>query len=213
MPIQGKDLREATKQFTEHLNSVLNRTVTTYRLIHVIQPQTGRAYIHFRGPDGQPQAMPIVTRFGQMGLTISHYCEASRDREDDRLLTLHTVEYRYALTPEGNKEPIFRWEYVRDRHSSDAYWARHHIQGPIHIDLASEIVNLQDFHLPTGWVPIEEILRFCINDLGVKPLLEHDPQEEVRDENDPDEETPLWDRILEDSYNKFKTDFSPLGER
>ena len=29
---------------------------------------------------------------------------------------------------------------------------------------------LNELHLPTGWVPIEEVLRFCIDDLGVRPL-------------------------------------------
>jgi hypothetical protein len=30
--------------------------------------------------------------------------------------------------------------------------------------------SFNDWHLPTGWVPIEEIIRFCIVDLGVPPL-------------------------------------------
>jgi len=29
---------------------------------------------------------------------------------------------------------------------------------------------LNDLHLPTGWVRLEEVLRFCIVDLGVRPL-------------------------------------------
>ena len=42
-------------------------------------------------------------------------------------------------------------------------------------------VSLNDLHLPTGYVAVEEILRFCIADLGVR----------LRSRE--------WDRILLDS--------------
>lgn len=45
-------------------------------------------------------------------------------------------------------------------------------------------------HLPTGYVPFEEVLRFCIADLGVPPLAED------------------WDQILRDTYEQFKTEFA-----
>ena len=30
-------------------------------------------------------------------------------------------------------------------------------------------VPVEDFHLPTGYVIIEDIVRFCIEDLGARP--------------------------------------------
>jgi hypothetical protein len=35
-------------------------------------------------------------------------------------------------------------------------------------------------HIPTGWVTVEEIIRFLISDLGVKPK-EQDWEKELRD--------------------------------
>jgi len=50
---------------------------------------------------------------------------------------------------------------------------------------------LNDLHLPTGYVLLEEIIRFCIVDLGVRTL-------------DAD-----WNKTLEDSEEKFKKSFAP----
>ena len=55
-------------------------------------------------------------------------------------------------------------------------------------------MRLNDLHLPTGFTTIEEVLRFCIVDLGVTPLSDE------------------WDRVLTDSYEKFKGDFAPRGQ-
>jgi hypothetical protein len=51
-------------------------------------------------------------------------------------------------------------------------------------------VSLNDLHLPTGYVPFEEVLRFCIADLGVSPFAED------------------WDSVLQESYDLFKTEFT-----
>ncbi|CAN5749830.1 hypothetical protein BH23CHL2_BH23CHL2_14730 [soil metagenome] len=85
-------------------------------------------------------------------------------------MSLRTVWYRYTLRPEGHREPMFRWEYVAEPEGDDAFWARHHLQGPAPINVGSRYVSLNDLHVPTGPVPIEEIVRFCIIDLGVASL-------------------------------------------
>ncbi|MDI3339907.1 MAG: hypothetical protein QJR03_05170 [Sphaerobacter sp.] len=112
------------------------------------------------------------------------------------MCTLRTISYRYALYRDGIDEPILRWEYVR-LPGDNAQYCRHHLQGSIAVPLTDDRErhpSLNDWHLPTGWVTIEEVLRFCIVDLGVQPL------------------NPEWDSILRDSYERFKTEFSPLGE-
>jgi hypothetical protein len=88
---------------------------------------------------------------------------------DNRRVRLRAAWYRYTLQPEGHRDPMFRWEYVSEPEGGDAFWARHHIQGPAPIDVGSQYVSLNDLHVPTGPVLIEEVIRFCINDLGVAP--------------------------------------------
>jgi len=90
--------------------------------------------------------------------------------DDDGVASLRSVWYRYALRPDEHREPVFRWEYMREPEGDDAFWARHHIQGPAPINLGSQYVSLNALHVPTGLVQIEEVVRFCVNDLGALPL-------------------------------------------
>ena len=53
-------------------------------------------------------------------------------------------------------------------------------------------MDLQRFHLPTGYVPIEDIIRFCIVDLRAPPLSEN------------------WHELLEESYQKFRKGISSV---
>jgi hypothetical protein len=47
-------------------------------------------------------------------------------------------------------------------------------------------LNLEDLHLPTGWITVEEIIRFLICDFGVRPKSKN------------------WDVILQNSEDLFK---------
>jgi hypothetical protein len=95
-------------------------------------------------------------------------------------------------------EPLFRWEYVRfpepDEKGNIPQWCRHHIQGDIKLTFtddrgAEHQLPLNDWHTPTGWIPLEEVIRFCIVDLGVRAKSG-------------------WEQVLEESYQKFDTEFS-----
>lgn len=172
MTFEGRSAGAAVRAFIDHLNRLLVRTVTRSRLVlvPVPSPEPGQVWIQvaFR-QGGQPTTAPLRTRFGQMGLFLGQVCESRTS--GDGTYTLSTISYRYALTPEHTREPLLRWEYVRQPTDPDARWCRHHLQGPVPLRLADNLqVLLNDFHLPTGWVPIEEVLRFCIVDLGVRPL-------------------------------------------
>jgi hypothetical protein len=60
----------------------------------------------------------------------------------------------------------------------------------VNLPLLGPAVSLNDLHLPTGYVAFEEVLRFCIVDLGVHPLSDG------------------WDGVLRESYEQFKTEFT-----
>jgi hypothetical protein len=122
-----------------------------------------------------------------MELYLGQVCES---RLLGQLHRLQTVKYTYTLTPSGAQEPLFRWEYVRD--IGDDRWCRHHLQGPLALPVNDRggIVSLNDWHLPTGYVPFEEVLRFCVVDLGVTPLAAD------------------WHEVLRESYERFKADFT-----
>ncbi len=93
------------------------------------------------------------------------------------------------MTLEAAPESFLRWEYIRTP-EPQARGCRHHLQGRIPLlqqDGAPVLLN--HLHLSTGYVPFEEVLRFCIMDPGVRPLAED------------------WAETLQDSYQQFKTEF------
>jgi hypothetical protein len=192
VPIEDTSLGRAAQTFADHLNGLLARTITQSRLVRVTVPATGRVLISFRH-DGQPVAAPLKTREGTVFLAISQHCE-SRPTVDGAHRPV-TAEYRYALATAPDAEPVLRWEYVRHRDpagdGSEPQWCRHHIQGTTSIDFGTGTRSLNEFHVPTGFVLIEEVIRFLIVDLGAKPLSED------------------WARHLDESYDKFKMEFAP----
>lgn len=192
MPIEGRTLWEAGRAFCEHLNRLLATTVTQARLVPVARRDAARIFVAFRSRGGGPTAALLRTRFGLVALSVGQLCEALPTADGGQRLI--TVEYRYALTPGKldeamQREPLLRWEYVRDA-PDEARWCRHHLQGPVRLQIGRAGLSLNDLHLPTGYVTIEEVLRFCIVDLGVRPL------------------SPRWHRLLQESHQRFKDDFA-----
>lgn len=183
MPIQGRTPREAAQRFCDHVNHVLARTVAETRLVVFELPP--RIQVAFRQA-GQPIAARVHTRFGPMGLYLGQVCESIRT--SDSLYTLRTIEYKYTLTPGDANEPVLRWEYIREP-PVGAEWSRHHLQGPVQLQIHGHTVSLNDLHLPTGYVCFEDVLRFCIADLEVPPLSEE------------------WDQVLRESYERFRIEF------
>ncbi len=190
MAIEGATLEEATRAFREHLNGLLARTVTQARLMALAHRSRSRAplavMISLRLGGGAIEA-PLRTRYGLMHLYLGQRCESVERGRRHRLVT---AAYRYTLRAEGTRQPLLRWEYERRWPNSDARWCRHHLQGDVTLPVGGSNVSLNALHAPTGYVTVEEVLRFCIVDLGVEPLAAD------------------WHEQLEDSYARFKADFA-----
>ncbi|MCO5176630.1 MAG: hypothetical protein M9890_06620 [Thermomicrobiales bacterium] len=119
---------------------------------------------------------------------------------DRKQLRLRAVSYVYALQPHSWDDRIVRWEYVKFP-AQESFWCRHHLQGPLEFAIrdsrgAIHTSTLNEWHLPTGWVTIEEVIRFCLHDLEASALT--DRQE--------------WHAALNDSIEIFRTRFSAFGE-
>ncbi len=189
MPYLGATLKDAAHEFCDALNRILNTTVTKARLVEFgpkDQPNA-RRLVAFRQA-GSPVTAPLNTGFGPMGLYIGQVCDSLETKQGRQLVT---VEYQYTLTLDGAAEALLRWEYVRQ---PEGLWCRHHLQGPVPLAIGrrGESVPLNDLHLPTGYVTIEEVLRFCIMDLKIEPLSDD------------------WDAILTASYEKFRVEEGKL---
>lgn len=179
MPIEGKSLEAVSRQFCNQLNHLLSKTISQQRLVTIRLKE--RLNIAFRR-DGYAKPVKLRTRFGEMEFFVGLLCSADKIRE--RHFKLYISEYRYTLGFANSSEPIWRWEYHRQWTGQDDRWCRHHVQGDIPISQIN--LSLNDLHLPSGYVTIEDIIRFCIVDLRAKPL------------------SPNWHDILEESYQNFK---------
>jgi hypothetical protein len=152
--------------------------------------RNGRAEIGFR-QGGLVSAASLQTRYGPMELFLGQTCDGIEGQRER--VRLRTIAYKYSIAPAGANDPLFRWEFVRSP-SSNSFWCRHHRQGPVDVNIGGRTVNLNDWHLPTGWVPIEEIIRFCIVDLGVSPL-----DSSVDADGNPDWHGRLSERVENDA--------------
>jgi hypothetical protein len=142
-------------------------------------------------PRGYADAIPLKTNRGDMRLFLGQQCETRLTAEGEHQVA--TVTYQYKLFAPGggaDADALLRWEYVKRWPKPEDQWCRHHLQGPLTLPLGGE-VSLKDLHLPTGYVVIEDVIRFFINDLGVRPL------------------SPDWHKILEESYEQFRAESTP----
>ena len=170
--------------------------------------------IGFRSQGGHPEEACFNSDYGRLSLSLSQNCESKVI--GDGLHELRTVSYWYYLF-DAEGESFMRWEYHRhyptpedwplNRGKSEEAWvkpkyyARHHTQVETTVERNGRVFDLDRLHVPTGYVPIEDVIRFCIEDLGAK--FRH----RTRD----------WHGVLQESYRLFCQDFTKIqgsdGER
>jgi hypothetical protein len=174
----------AARRFTDSLNELLAKTITQHRLVGI--SNGAAAMIGFR-QGGAPTRARLTTKYGPVNLYVGQICES-------KLVPggygVATTNYKYTLTRGDQSEPFLRWEYLKKWPHTSSRWCRHHVQGAVDLSVgAGHSVSLNDVHLASGYVTLEEVIRFCIVDLGVKPLGR------------------TWHSTLEASYSAFKGTF------
>ena len=179
----GRTPRDVFVTFHAHITGLLNRTITDapLSLIHNEKRQT-RASIDFRR-NNEAIAAPLFKP--GIFLCIGQLLEV--EQQKDKTWKLRTIQYRYRIqaTDDPGDNHCLRWEYV-SRKIRNKQHCRNHFQAPLSFQLSQHELSLEDGHLPTGWVTIEEIIRFLIVDVRVPP------------------KNGDWDAELQSSEEKFK---------
>jgi hypothetical protein len=166
------DFTGAVAALRDRLNRLLHRTITPQPLVMTVAaPGLGgarRMQLTFR--QGGLVLARLQSRFGVLGLYVGQLWEARRDDQDGPPAVL--MKYRYALHvgTDITSEPVVRWEFDRRPADPEATWSRRHLQGPVPLSFGPVTVSLNALHLPTGVVTLEDVIRFCVHDLGVPPL-------------------------------------------
>ncbi len=165
MPIIGRTPGECTNTFRRHVARLVSRTITTRFPVRVIEREH-RIIVSLS--DGAAP-FPVDTKLGRLFFSLGQALEAVR--EDDGAYRLRTLEYWYRLQETGDPKcnAFLRWEYVRPRSAAVAAAPRHHVHARASVPVAAANLDLNKVHVPTGWVTMEEVIRFLIHELGVEP--------------------------------------------
>ncbi len=75
---------------------------------------------------------------------------------------VQTTSYSYQLFL-PDERPLMTWHWHPEG-SSPVSWPHAHIPGHVHP------VDLRKAHVPTGRIPLEAVIRFAIEEVGVEPL-------------------------------------------
>ncbi len=189
MPIIGTTPQKCFDAFREHLAKLLRETVS--KDCTVLSDVTeAKAHIGFRRGDA-PIAVPIDTKHGKLFFWVAQLVSAERHTKREYRLT--TLKYWYRLqAADGPKvQALIRWEYDRGLRGGNKH-CRHHVQQQASIAIpGAAALDLDKLHVPTGWVTLEEVLRFLIYDLGMKPPCGNG-----------------WHKVIEKSETTFREQFS-----
>jgi hypothetical protein len=183
--ITGRTSAECVGTFKEHVGALVAATVTnTYPLL----ARTDRTNTILGFRQGGVIAIPLETRFGRLYFYLSQSLEAVTEADGFRLRT-RQYWYRIQTDPSPKAQALVRWEY--DAETSKQRYARHHVQIRANLPVGEADLDLNKAHVPTGWVTMEEVIRFLIVDLGVAPPC-----------------GDSWPEKLHESEEKFYTDFT-----
>jgi len=167
MPILGRTPDECFAPFRDHMAGLLAATLSATEVLNYVGHGARRTLAFLRG---EGTTVPIRTNDGALYFYLSQTLEAVKEgRKNYRLRTLQ-YWYRLQLAPGLNEQALLRWEYDSSLSADTPTHCRHHVQAATNLAIGRELLDLNHAHVPTGWVTIEEVLRFLIVDLEVKPL-------------------------------------------
>lgn len=193
MPIRKRTPAECFHTFRDHLGPLLAQTLG--REHHLLCKKDGnKGYLSL----GASDAVGAKLRGGRgtFYFSLTQNLEAV-ELPDAKLWELRTIEYRYAIYTANDDvtEALLRWEYVADPPPGKR-WCRHHFQigrldrKSVELPFNSGVLDLNRVHTPTGWVLIEDVLRFLLTDMEVEPA------------------SPEWEDVIAESREMFFEKFS-----
>ena len=201
MAITGRTPDDCFAQFLGHVSKLVANMLTQRYPMQCLRPPKGRRDTNKRTlsfVSDDDNAIPLVTReHGTLYLYLAQELWTEElARNSYKLRTIRYWYKLYAQSPSVDDDAIVRWEYakVAPVHSTSC---RHHVQfGKMvtPLPLGGSVFNFEHFHMPTGWVMLEEICRFLICEFGVEPPCGDE-----------------WPRVLSEGEDAFYGGFTNRG--
>jgi hypothetical protein len=191
MPIIDRVPKRAFDQFEHHIEGMVRAVLPMPSGVKFSLWSSGhkhKATLSFViGASSLRTAVPLETKIGTLFLSIEQDLLAERSGRGFRVRT-ERYGYRLAASDEGRAKSLIRWEYRRDIGRQRE--CRNHLHIAAAVPAGDGALLVDKVHVPTGWVLIEDVLRFLIHDLEVTPR------------------TQDWARMLSTSETKFFEDFT-----
>jgi len=178
MSIFNKNPNELFKDFVDYINWVLNKTITEHPLFWVSLGPSYIAQMQFT----RSKAVKIGS--SPFSFSIVQTLVANNEhniKEFERQYRLETHEYHYHIYRKTTKDPIVRFEYERKLR-----WKAKHCRHHCHLLFKKWGINFKKVHVPTGWVLIEDLIRFIIVDLGCPTLCNEEKWRVLLDKSEDD---------------------------
>jgi len=130
---------------------------------------------------------PAPLRSGGLSLYLAQHLVAEKSPLQKQW-RLRIVRYSYSIQegPVSNPRWLFRFEYISRGEEGSGLHCRHHLHLPNMLTMGGQERDLSRVHIPTGWVTVEELIRFLIYELGIQSRADD------------------WDKILQDSETRFR---------
>jgi hypothetical protein len=147
------------RQFRDHISRLLNQTITDAPLSLAYRKDGLFAQFAFRDDSDFPMVAPLFSR----GLFLAVSQQLEVEPQPDETWRLRTMEYNYHLLegPSPDSRWIIRWEYKSHSRQRNEH-PRHHVHLAAVVDTPAGRMDFDKLHLSTGWVTIEEVIRFLI---------------------------------------------------
>jgi hypothetical protein len=178
--LRGESPEQVFREFRAHLNRLLHTTITDASL--GLLGSGTRVRLEF-WQSGERRCAYVGNGFY---LFIGQTLEAVQERDQFRLRTL-SYAYRITEGPSFGDPWIIRWEY-ESREVKPGLHPRHHchIRDRMQCHNDRTTLDLSHLHLPSGWITIEEVIRFLVHELELEPRSKD------------------WDRLLLESEELFR---------
>jgi hypothetical protein len=169
VPLSAPTPQEIFHLAQDHINRVLNKVLTQYRLeVLTFGARREQAVLAFLDRRRQPTS--VALRSSPWYLSLRQDVQAVPEKSG---YVLNTLQYAYRIqrTPSVRDEAEVRFEYVSPAIDPDFPYSRHHVQFHREFQDVRGGFSPNTLHIPTGGVTIEQVIRFLIADLGVPPLV------------------------------------------
>jgi hypothetical protein len=172
MAITARTANECFERFRGHVGALVGEMLpTNCPMLCMRGKAQEKRTLSFSCPDTM-DAVPLET--SAHGTIYLYMAQELQTFPEGRQHRLSTVKYWYKLytdDPSIKDDAFVRWEYETVAPGSTGH-PRHHMQFGKMVrpqSFGAGEFDFTRFHMPTGWVTMEEIFRFLVHEFGVQP--------------------------------------------